>query len=116
MLPPKVTFYYLTPDHLIADTAVGYSVPTFVNLFNFNDTMTAARHAAVKDILTSIPSELLPLNNKEIGISNVALDGGFTLVRTTIGGNPYEWKFHDDLGSASSEIKQFVTKARSVFQ
>ncbi len=115
--PPQGTFYYLTNSQLIADTTVSiYNPPADISLFNFNDTMPSPKHAAVKDILQSIPSEILGLNHKEIGISNVAADGGYTDIRTKINGILYDWKFHDNQSTSSPEIQQFVAKAQVVFK
>lgn len=114
--PPIATFYLLTGDQLRADTSViYYDPPADISQFHFDSALPASKHLAVKDVLTNIPSELLGLNHADIGTSNVAADGGYTLVRAKVGGTLYEWKFHDDLTWSSGSIRHFVSDLNVVF-
>ena len=114
--PPVGTYYYLSSTQLLADTAVIlYNPPSDISLFKFDSVLPAAKHAAVKDVLTAIPSEILRNNHGEFGISTVAVDGGYTVIRTKVNGIHYDWKFHDKLDNASAEVKQFMGKVKVVF-
>ncbi len=115
--PPLGTYYYLSNSQLLADTSVNLgNPPSDINQFHFDNIMPLSKYASVKNVLTSIPSEILGLNHKEIGISKVAVDGGYTVVRVSINGVRYDWIFHADQSSSSAEIQQFVEKVNVVFQ
>ncbi len=114
--PPVGTYYYLSSAQLTADTAVTlYNPPSDISLFKFASVLPSAKHAAVKDILTAIPWEILDNNHGEFGISTAAVDGGYTVIRTKVNGIHYDWKFHDKLDNASAEVKQFMEKVKVVF-
>ncbi len=114
--PPIGTYYYLSSTQLLADTAVVlYNPPSDITLFKFDSVLPSAKHAAVKDVLTVIPWEILANNHGEFGISTAAVDGGYTVVRTSINGIDYDWKFHDKLDNASVEVKQFMEKVKVIF-
>jgi hypothetical protein len=115
--PPVGTYYYLSPTQLLADTTVYLPAPpTTLSGFSFNTTMPPAKFTAMGSILNEIPSSVLPLNHTEIGVSRVAVDGGYTVVRAKIGSTIYDWKFHDDQSTSSTEIQTFVTKVQKVFE
>ncbi len=114
--PPVGTYYLLSASQLLADTAVNLNFPpASVSGFHFTYTPPISKYYAVKNVLNEVPSELLRANHAEIGIDMQPVDGGYTVIRAKIGGHDYDWKFHDNLGSASTEIKQFMDNVRKVF-
>ncbi len=116
MRPPIATYYYLSPTQLLADTTVSLgAIPTALSGFSFYTTMPTAKFTAMGNILNEIPASVLLLNHSEIGVSHTAVDGGYTVVMTKIGSTLYDWKFHDDQSTSSTEIQAFVNKVRMVF-
>ena len=114
---PIGTYYYLSSSQLLADTTTNiYTPPATLSGFSFNTTMSAAKFTAMGNILNEIPSSVLALNHSEIGISSVAVDGTYTVVRAKIGSNLYDWKFHADQSTSSPEIQAFVAKVEKVFE
>ncbi len=115
--PPVGTYYYLSSTQLLADTAVIlHSPPSDISLFKFDSVLPSAKHATVKDVLTGIPSEILRNNHGEFGISTLAVDGGYTVVRTKVNGIHYDWLFHDNMDGTDVDIRQFADKIRVVFK
>lgn len=115
--PPTGTYYLLTGSSLTADTAVSLvAPPSTLKGFTFNFQPPASKYEAVKGALSEVPSELLMNNHAAIGIDKSHVDGGYTVVRARIGGTDYDWKLHDDLGSASGPIKSFAGHLREVFK
>ncbi|MCD6012486.1 MAG: hypothetical protein K0Q79_2348 [Flavipsychrobacter sp.] len=114
--PPMGTYYYLTGSQLLADTNVNLNFPPAnVSGFHFTYTPSISKYDAVKNVLKEVPSELLNANHSEIGIDMQPVDGGYTIIRAKIAGTDYDWKFHDNLGNASDDVKQFMDKVRVVF-
>ncbi len=114
---PIGTYYYLSSSQLLADTTVNtITPPATLSGYNFNTTLSAAKLAAMGNLLNEIPSSILPLNHSEIGNSMVAVDGGYTVVQARIGSTLYDWKFHADQSTSSAEIQAFVAKVEKVFE
>ncbi len=103
----RATYFRINNGELKADTSQSYhNVPADVNKFDFNYLQPSATYDKVKDLLTTIPAELLSRNNATIGTSMV--DAGYTDVRTRVNGVVYTWKFEVDQKGSSAEVQQYV--------
>jgi hypothetical protein len=89
-------------------------VPDNLSEFNFANVQSAGKYDSVKDLLSSVPPELLNENNASIG--GFLPDAGYTDIRTTINGVAYRWTFEADQTASGAAIQQFLSKANVVFQ
>ena len=112
---PKLTYYLINNNQLKMDSTVPYgAIPTDINKFNFNIKCSDAKYQLVSDLLNNIPSELLGMNNQNIG--NVFPDAGYTDIRASIKGTLYHWNFEGDLSGTTLTIRRFVAHAQQVAQ
>lgn len=112
---PLITYYLIANTHLTKDTAVPYgAVPDDISKFNFNAPGTTAQYDSVKNLPSSIPSELLSRNNQNIG--QLVPDMGYYDVRASVNGAVYKWSFEGDQSGSSAAIQQFVTQAETLFR
>lgn len=108
-------YYMITTSGLKEDTTrYPYGqVPANTNGFNFNYNLPSARYDTVKDLLNSIPPELLSKNNADIG--SPCPDFGYEDVRASINGVLYKWKFECNQSSSSTEVQAFITRINTDF-
>jgi hypothetical protein len=108
-------YYLISGGTLKVDTTVVNGNPPEVSYgFSFNTTLAPSRYEAVKNIPSSIPSELLAMSNQHIG--NIYPDMGYIDVRTSIGGGLYHWYFEGDQSTSSPAIQHFVASLDSLFR
>ena len=114
--PQATTNYFLiSGGTLKEDTTVLNSLPPAdISGFHFNITLPSSKYATVKNLIYTIPSELLSRNNTHIG--GIYPDMGYTDVRTSINGTTYRWYFEGDQSGSSTAIQQFLDSVRVVFQ
>src|ERR1019366_2256279 len=61
---PTINYYLISNGQVREDTTVLYGVlPDDISKFNFNIVLSAAKYDSVKNLPSSIPSELLSRNN-----------------------------------------------------
>ena len=108
-------YYLITKTGLSKDTThYDYGkVPTNFRDFKFNYQLPTAQYDTVKDLLTSIPSELLSKNNTDIG--GYCPDYGYDDIRASIDGVLYEWKFECDQSGSSAAVQEFFRKIHTDF-
>ena len=108
-------YYLISGGTLKQDTSVLSTLPPAdISGFNFNITMPSSKYAAVKNLIYTIPSELLSRNNAHIG--GIYPDMGYTDVRTSINGTVYRWYFEGDQSTSSIAIQQFFDSVQVVFR
>ena len=113
--PTPDNYYLISNGQLKKNVSNGNNnVPDDITKFNFTTVQSASKYASVKDLLTSIPPELLSQNNAHIG--DFWPDAGYTDIRTSINGVAYRWYFEVGQSGSSQAIQQFLAKANVVFQ
>ncbi len=109
-----VIYYLINNGQLRKDVSkTEATVPTDVSGFNFSIQMLQVSYAAVADLLTTIPSELLARNNAYIG-SQVVADIPTLDVRTSIHGTLYRWTFSEDQSSSSAAVQLFYNRINAI--
>lgn len=108
------TYFKVTDTSLLKDTSqLANIVPANVKGFNFNIVMPDSCYAKVKDLIASIPAELL--NHKFGHYGRGAIDSGPIEVWASVRGIDYEWWFEYDQAGSSVPIQQFVERLEHDF-
>lgn len=111
----RTTYFLVNNGRLLKDgSQLGQSPPVNVELFRFTQLCPALQYNSVADLPSSIPAELLQMNNSTIGATMP--DAGYSDVRARINGTNYKWVFEANLDSVSQPIREFYNRCNISFR